>query len=81
LTGGLVDPVVPYDGANIETANGFGFTSATDSELFIATWVAILNYREGRIWKDLQANAMKADFSWSRSAGEYVQVYERSRYS
>jgi starch synthase len=79
LTRGLVDTVIPYDGSNSAGANGFGFTTATESELFIATWVAILNYREGRIWRDLQVNAMSADFSWSRSARDYVQVYERAR--
>ena len=28
-------------------------------------------------WKRLQQNGMKADFSWDRSAREYVKVYKR----
>jgi starch synthase len=81
LTGGLADTVIPYNGANLDVANGFGFHTLTDEDLFTTAWVAILNYREGRIWRDLQSNAMSADFSWSRSAGDYVKVYERAKNS
>ena len=28
-------------------------------------------------WKDAVVNAMKCDFSWARSAGEYIKVYKR----
>lgn len=78
LTGGLVDTVIPYDGANESDANGFGFVTPSADDLQLASWIGILNYREGRIWRDLQANAMRADFSWSRSALEYERVFERA---
>lgn len=78
LTGGLADTVIPYDGTNGDEANGFGFAAPGPAELHAAVWLGILNYREGRVWKDLQHNAMAADFSWSRSANEYERVYNRA---
>jgi starch synthase len=78
LTGGLADTVIPYDGTNLDTANGFGFIAAHSLELYLATWLAMLNYRDGAAWKSLQANGMEADFSWERSARRYDEVYRRA---
>lgn len=78
LTGGLVDTVIPFDGTNEEVANGFGFTAVGSQDLYTAAWTGMLNYRDARIWKQLQRNAMAADFSWDRSAGEYDIVYRRA---
>jgi starch synthase len=79
FTGGLADTVVPFDGANLGEANGFGFAGVSPRDAYAATWVAMLNYRETKVWKQLQANGMAADFSWERSAREYERVYERAR--
>ncbi|HEX2120674.1 MAG TPA: glycogen synthase [Thermoanaerobaculia bacterium] len=78
LTGGLADTVIPYDGTNLDVANGFGFIAAHSLELYLATWLAMLNYRDGAAWKSLQANGMEADFSWERSARRYDEVYRRA---
>jgi starch synthase len=78
LTGGLVDTVIPFDGTNEDEANGFGFATAAPDELFTATWVGILNYREGRAWKQLQKDGMSADFSWDVPAQQYDMVYKRA---
>jgi starch synthase len=75
LTGGLADTVIPFDGTNQATATGFGFAAAHPVELYLATWVAMLNYRDAAIWKSLRANGMRCDFSWERSAQEYDAVY------
>jgi starch synthase len=76
LTGGLADTVIPFDGTNLEEANGFGFVAAHPVELYLATWVAMLNFKDGDAWKSLQANGMSADFSWERSAKEYERIYK-----
>jgi len=78
LTGGLADTVVPYDGTNLEAANGFGFVAADPRELQLASWLAMLNYKDGAVWKSLQTNGMEADFSWERSARQYDDVYRRA---
>jgi starch synthase len=75
LTGGLADTVIPFDGTNEETANGFGFIAATPFELYLATWIAMLNFKDAAAWKSLRANGMAADFSWDRSALAYDAVY------
>ena len=47
-------------------------------DLYAAVWVAMLNYRESKTWKQLQDNGMAADHSWERSAREYEHVYARA---
>jgi starch synthase len=78
LTGGLVDTVVPFDATNAVEANGFGFVAPAARDLFTCTWIGMLNFKERRVWKQLQANGMSADFSWDRSAQEYDRVYRRA---
>lgn len=78
LTGGLADTVVPFNGINAGEANGFGFTAPAAEELYFATWIAMLNYRDAGIWRALQQNAMAADFSWESSARQYLALYERA---
>jgi starch synthase len=75
LTGGLVDTVLPFDGTNKEGATGFGFVTASAEDLYFATWTGILNYKDARLWKTLQGNGMQEDFSWTKSARQYEQIY------
>ncbi|MDQ3281581.1 MAG: glycogen synthase GlgA [Acidobacteriota bacterium] len=78
LTGGLADTVIPFDGTNADTANGFGFVAPHPLELYLSTWLAVLNYKDAPVWKSLRANGMACDFSWERSAREYDAVYRRA---
>jgi starch synthase len=78
FTGGLADTVVPFGGDNLDRANGFGFASTSPRDLFAVTWLAMLNYKDAKVWKTLQDNGMAADFSWERSAREYESVFERA---
>jgi starch synthase len=78
MTGGLVDTVMPFDGSNLDRATGFAFGSTSPLDLFAATWIAMLNYKDPKIWRALQDNGMSIDFSWERSAREYVRVYEHA---
>lgn len=81
LTGGLADTVIPYLGANLDHANGFGFVATNAADFFAAAWLAMLNYRESTTWRRLQANGMAADHSWERSAHAYEAVYHRALFS
>ena len=78
LTGGLADTVIPFDGTNAAVANGFGFVAPSPADLYFATWIGMLNYKDAKLWKTLQTNGMQADFSWERSAREYVAMYEQT---
>jgi starch synthase len=68
--GGLVDTV--RDGEN-----GFVFTSYDASALREVIRRAIETYGNPVKWRTLQAAGMSEDYSWDRSAREYVRIYER----
>ena len=74
-TGGLKDSVQPY---NKFTGEGTGF-SFHDISAHDMVWVlreaVDLYHTDKKAWKALQHNAMTADFSWQRSAGQYLEIY------
>jgi starch synthase len=78
LTGGLADTVIPFDGTNGAVATGFGFVAPHPLELYLSTWLAMLNFKDGDTWKSLRDNGMATDFSWDRSARQYEEIYRRA---
>jgi starch synthase len=74
--GGLVDTVRPYNPKNGQ-GTGFLFSRYDPAALLDALERALATYRQPRVWRRLQVNGMKKDFSWERSAAEYVKVYKR----
>lgn len=76
--GGLADTIKDYD-ENREEGNGFAFKPYDPSALFNAIKRAVSLYREQpEQWKQLIIKAMKCDYSWNRSAQEYVHLYEKA---
>jgi starch synthase len=73
-TGGLADTVEPVDG---DRGTGFVFEHFAPDALRWALGSALQVYRDRERWKRLMLNAMSRDFSWSRQAKLYVQLYER----
>jgi starch synthase len=76
-TGGLVDTVEPFDAAR-GTGTGFRFDTPDGTGLMWAVDQALRARRDGRAWKALMRRAMACEFSWERSAGEYVALYRRA---
>jgi starch synthase len=75
--GGLVDTVKPYTPSNA-SGTGFLFSDYHPGALWDAMQRALTVYRtQPKAWRRLQVNGMKKDFSWDRSAAEYVKVYKR----
>ena len=74
--GGLVDTVRPFSNGNLQ-ATGFLFSDYSPGAMLDALQRALDAYREPRVWRRLQTNGMRRDFSWDRSAAEYVRVYKR----
>lgn len=74
--GGLVDTVRPYNPKNGQ-GNGFMFADYHPAAMMNALGHAIAAFANKKIWTRLQKNGMKADFSWGRSAAEYVKMYSR----
>ncbi len=74
-TGGLADTVIDLR-ENPEEGNGFAFGKYDAKELLATLTEAIRIYQgQPEDWKRWQLNGMKQDFSWHRSAKEYLNVY------
>jgi len=78
--GGLADTVVDVSPATLEagTATGFVFEDYSAEALLHAVTRAVAAFRDHELWQRLIRIGMQQDFSWSRSAREYVRVYERA---
>lgn len=76
-TGGLADSVVDALPETIGngTATGIVFSDASSGSLMEAIKRALILYSMPDIWQKLQVNAMKKDFSWQRSAEQYLELY------
>ncbi len=72
-TGGLADTVT--DVGQSPQGNGFVFEKASPDELFDTCLRAMKLYRNRKAWLDLVRRAMNVEFSWERSAIEYIQLY------
>ena len=76
-TGGLKDTVTPYNKFE-GTGRGFTFANISAGDM---TWVlreaVDLYYNNKKAWRGLQKESMTADFSWTRSAQQYLDIYQR----
>ena len=80
-TGGLADTVTNYTASTAKSgkATGFCFETGSVAKMVKAIGRAVDLYREDRdCWRKLQLAGMRQDWSWGRSAAEYVSVYERA---
>jgi len=79
-TGGLADTVVHTNRVTLDngTATGFVFEHATVEGLFWAIKEAISCYRKPSCRNAVIDNAMQQDFSWKKSAQEYLAVYRKA---
>jgi starch synthase len=75
--GGLADTVVNYSPRK-PLSTGFVFTDYTPEALLAALRRALALYRDRQKWQALQRAGMQEDYSWDRSAREYVKIYERA---
>jgi starch synthase len=76
-TGGLVDTVEPYD-ADRGSGTGFRFETPDGTGLVWALDQALAARQDREAWQGLMRRGMQRDFSWNRSAGEYVELYRRA---
>jgi len=74
-TGGLKDSIVSYNPQE-KTGNGITFLQVNAQDMLGAVKRAISLYWDKLEWDTLMQNAFASDFSWKRSAGEYISVYQ-----
>lgn len=75
-TGGLSDSVTDCDAGPL-TGTGFLFRDATAADLMGAIRRAMKVFADAGRWRSLQVAGMTRDFSWDRSARQYLEIYRR----
>ena len=78
--GSLCDTVVDCDPETLSagTATGFVFERYNPVELLMAIERAVETYARPGDWEKVVAHGMAQDWSWRRSAAEYVALYEKA---
>jgi starch synthase len=76
-TGGLDDTVIDVR-EDAEKANGIKFHEYSAPALSKAVRKALALYAEPELFHQFRLNGMSADFSWDRTAAEYINVYKRA---
>jgi starch synthase len=78
-TGGLADTVTNYDNGAGDVGTGFVFqwqdASAIEGTL---NWAIDTYHHKPDAWRKMQTRGMSTDFSWNKSAGEYIEMYQRA---
>lgn len=77
-TGGLVDTITDTTPQSLAdgTATGFSFRETEALALAETLRRAIDTYRQPDTWRKIVSNGMRQDWSWGRSAQQYVQLYQ-----
>lgn len=74
-TGGLKDTVIPYNEFTGD-GTGFSFSNFNGDEMGDAVFRAARLFWDNRdAWNQLVTQAMSQDFSWTRSADKYLDLY------
>ena len=78
-TGGLADTVIDVNDAALSMGWGTGVMFASPSAYALAAAIRRTSglFRDGTIWRRLQANAMRLDVSWRGSAERYAAIFRR----
>jgi starch synthase len=74
-TGGLVDTVSHHDPVN-ELGTGYCFDRYEPLDFYTCMVRASEGYRYKQQWRSMQKRAMQEDFSWIKSALEYIKLYK-----
>ncbi|EES91482.1 glycogen synthase GlgA [Clostridium botulinum C] len=73
-TGGLNDTVSSYNEFTRE-GNGFSFTRFDARDMLYTIRRAIGFYYDKDLWRELIQRGMRGDYSWGKSANEYIDIY------
>ena len=77
-TGGLNDSITPYNDGR-QTGNGFAFSNYNAHEMLYVIKDAIYTFGNKPVWEALMRCAMTTDFTWSKSAVKYEEIYNKLR--
>ncbi len=77
-TGGLDDSIIDYNQFP-EKGTGFKFSKFDSETLFRTILRAVKVFQSKQEWVKIMKNAMKQDFSWSKAAEQYIEIYQKSK--
>ena len=79
-TGGLADTVVdePGDRKDINRNTGIKFSDGNSDQLMHAIIRSLDLFANKTAYKKMQLNAMRQDFSWKKSAAQYIDMYKNT---
>ncbi len=75
-TGGLADSVIDYQG-NPTEGTGFIFREFKPKAFNQIILNALKLFQSKPTWEEMMKRGMQIDFSWSKAAEKYIQVYNR----
>ena len=75
-TGGLDDTIEDFSPLRL-TGNGIKFSDYSGAALLESIKRGIAVFHHKRAWRRLIQNAMACDFSWKKSASEYLGLYDK----
>ena len=75
-TGGLADSVADIDGQG-KTGTGFVFVEYESEQLLAAIQRMLATFPRKRLWREIMKRGMRQDFSWTRSAQKYIELYKK----
>lgn len=75
--GGLADTVTDANAMTLVDgrATGFVFSEPTAQDFLATVRRALQLWQDKPAWRAIQRNAMRQDFSWHRSAAQYMELY------
>ncbi len=77
-TGGLADTVANYDNGPADEGNGFIFNWTETNALYnTLRWSLQTYHTRPEPWRRMQERGMRTDFSWSKSARAYIDLYQQ----
>jgi starch synthase len=78
-TGGLADTVIDANLAAVAAGTGTGiqFTGVNYPALAMAISRTVALYHQPDVWRAVQQNGMKSDFSWASSGKAYADLYQQ----
>jgi len=75
-TGGLKDTVASYNEEE-QSGTGFSFTNYNAHDmLHVIEYAKDVYYEDKEAWKGIVRRGMEEDFSWTRSASVYMELYD-----
>jgi starch synthase len=75
-TGGLEDSVNEFN-QNTKKGTGFKFSSNNISEIMLLIKKVLTLLQDQKIWRQIQLNGMRLDFSWEMVVPEYIKLYNK----